>query len=632
MHTNELSGKRYAVTVPDTLDLADRARLAINGIGGSIDPSLMTMYGLIHFQTLTPHQQHWASAETLCDPKFGESLPLMRLMSGSEQYLDLEARYRQAMRSRVQDGLYWDLYDPRRPWRNSYSEAFYGKGKDEDFATLPGAGRMLRTLLVWRDLGDDRPETEDAIRSLVSGLLRIAVKKDGYCYYPEKGGWGEPCSYPRSGWLNTDEAQGETEGGEGSVVCMHGHQIYGASHWYAQSGDPLALELADRLTRYVMQPKFWGGVPDPYGDRTGLMDHLGTRLPDPSYTAGSELGHWYTHFHARAIALRGILEFARAAGDERSAEFVRRAYEYTLTQGIPRMGWVNTYPAGLNFMESCALGDLVGLGIRLTDAGLGDYWDDVDAVVRNQLVEQQLTSADLLEKVSEHFPERMPHEKDPLPGYLCYDDTISRTLGVYAGLGNPTSISRVWVMHCCTGNATQGLYAAWEGAVRESGQRATVNLFLNRAARLVDVDSYLPYEGKVVIRNKSARRVAVRVPAWVDTKALRIRVGSGSSDSSVWQELDWVGRYVIFSGLKPSESITLTFPLEERTYTYTANARSPQEQVYTCTFRGSTLVDIFPRDSRPGIYPLYLREHLRQPAAPLRQVERFVADQTVNLW
>jgi hypothetical protein len=632
MNTHELSGKRYTATVPDTLDLADRARLAINGIGGSIDPSLMTMYGLIFFDTPTPHQSHWASAETLCDPKFGESLPLMRLMSGSEQYLDLEAQYRQAMRSRVQDGLYWDFYTPKRPWRNSYSEAFYGKGRDEDFATLPGAGRMLRALLVWRELGDDRPETEEAIRSLTAGLLRIAVKKDGYCYYPEKGGWGEPCSYPRSGWLNTDEAQGETEGGEGSVVCMHGHQIYGAAHWYAESGDPLALDLAARLTRYVMLPKFWGGVPDPSGERAGLMDHIGAHQPDPAFTAGWEQGHWYSHFHARAIALRGILEFARFAGDERAAEFVRRAYEYTLTQGIPRIGWINTYPAGINFMESCALGDLVGLGIRLTDAGLGDYWDDVDAVVRNQLVEQQLTRADLLEQVSQHYQEPLPHEKSPHPGYLCYDEVIPRALGVYAGLGNPTSISRVWVMHCCTGNATQGLYAAWEGAVREAGDCATVNLFLNRAARLLDVDSYLPYEGKVVIHNKSARRLAVRIPAWVNRRELTATIHAAPEGAGEMRNQEWIGRYLVFDDLNRQGTITLTFPLEEQTFTYTANARSPQEQVYTCTFRGSTLVDISPRDPREAVYPLYQRDHLRQPVAPLKQAERYVADRSVSLW
>jgi len=31
----------------------------------------------------------------------------------------------------------------------------------------------------------------------------------------------------------------------------------------------------------------------------------------------------------------------------------------------------------------------IALGVRLSDAGLGDYWDDVDALVRNRLIEQQ---------------------------------------------------------------------------------------------------------------------------------------------------------------------------------------------------------------------------------------------------
>jgi hypothetical protein len=269
-----LAGDRYEATVPDTLDLADHARFAINGLGGNIDPGLVTMYGLIFFCSPRPHLSHWASAETLCDPKFGESFPLMRLMCGSNQYVELEAQYREAMIGRIQDGLYWDLYTPARPWRNNYAPAFYGNGKDEDFATLPGTGRMIRALLVWRELGDTTTETEGMIASLVRGLRRIAVCKDDYCYYPEHGGWGEPCSYPRSGWLNTDEAADETEGGEGAVTCMHAHQIYGAAHWYAESGDPVALDLAARLSRYCMLPRFWGGVPEPEGSRDRLPGQL----------------------------------------------------------------------------------------------------------------------------------------------------------------------------------------------------------------------------------------------------------------------------------------------------------------------------------------------------------------------
>jgi hypothetical protein len=618
-------GQFTPTLIPDTLDLSERAALAIHGMGGTIDPDLLTMWGLVHYTARRPHLSHWASAETLVDPKLAESLALMRVMSGSAQHLDLERQYRAAILSRVEDGLYWDRCDPRRPWRNSYAPAFYGRGKDEDFAQPVGAGRLLRTLFVWRELGVQADWLEEMARALIAGLLRIAVKKNGYCYYPEKGGWSEPCAYPRSGWLNTDEAQGETEGGEGSVVCMHGHQIYGAARWYTFSRDPAAFELAEKLARYVLLPRFWGGVPDPYGERGNVPMHIGPRWPDPAYTAGYEQGHWYSHFHARAIALRGLLEWAAISGDERAAEFVRRAYEYTLTQGLPRLGWFNTYPAGMNVMEGCALGDLVALGIRLSDLGLGDYWDDVDALARNQLVEGQLTSADLLRRVGEHAATQCCD--NAFPGQLAFpEDLYERTLGVYAGFSLPSSLPNPWVMHCCTANATQGLYYAWEGIVRERGEHSEVNLFLNRAASLLDVDSSLPYEGKVILRSKLARSVAVRLPAWVRRGELRLEV-----NGRPWEPL-WAGNRALLTSLTPGDTVTLQFPVRQAAYTYTANAGSPQEQVYTLTTRGSTVVDVSPRDDSSTAYPIYRREGMKAEKTPLREVNRFIPNVLVKGW
>ena len=622
-----IRGQSRAADVPDTLDLAARGALALNGLGGNIDPDLLTMYGLIFFCAKRPHFSHWASAETLCDPKFGESFPLMRIMSGSDQHANLERRFRDALLGRVDDGLYWDRVNPRRPWRNSYAPGFYGEGRNEDFCTVPGAGRLLRCLLVWRELGGGL-DCDRLLEDLCGGLRRILVVKGDYGYYPEKGGWGEPCAYPRSGWLNTDEAKNDTEGGEGAVTCMHGHQLYGAAHWYERSGSPVALDLATKLANYCLLPRFWGGVPDPAGDRKGLPGHVAPCQPDPPFTAGAEQGHWYSHFHARAIALRALLAHGRATADQRILEFVRRAYEFTLSQGIPRMGWINCYPGAMNHMEGCALGDMVGLGIRLSDAGLGDYWDDVDAVVRNQLIEQQLTDASALDRIVAQFQDQPdPASQEKLPGKLCFDDIISRSLGCFAGTALPTSVPRPWVMHCCTGNATQGLYYAWEGALREDGDRATVNLLLNRAGRLVDVDSELPHAGRALIRNHAARRVALRVPAWAPRCDVRLRVGGTD------RPLDWVGQHLLVPDLKPGDVIELTFPVCETTARYTVNSRSPAETVYTCTFRGSTLVDIAPRDTAPTSLPLYRRDALRGvDTAPRRQVRRFIPDRVVRDW
>ena len=613
--------------VPDTLDLADRAALALNGLGGNIDESLMTMYGQITFCARRAYFSHWGSAETLCDPKFAESFPLMRVMSGSDQYAELERKFRQELLGRIDEGLYWDRVNPRRPWRNLYATAFYGEGKDEDFCTVPGTGRMLRTLLVWRELGGGS-DCDRLLDDLCAGLRRILVVRGDYGYYPEKGGWGEPCAYPRSGWLNTDEAQSETEGGEGAVSCMHAQQLYAASHWYELSGNPLALELARKLANYCLLPRFWGGVPDPAGDRTGLPGHVAAMRPDPPFTAGAELGHWYSHFHARACTLRGLLAYGRVTTDERALEFVRRAYEFTLTQGMPRMGWINCWPGAINQMEGCALGDMIALGVRLSDAGVGDYWDDVDAVARNQLIEQQLTDADALEQVAAQWRDQPdPAATETMPGKLCFDNIIPRSLGCYAGASWPTNVHNPSVMQCCTANGTQGLYYAWEGALREDGDRATVNLLLNRSGRLVDVESHLPYEGRVVIRNRAASRVTVRIPAWVPRREVRLRV------AGVDRPLDWIGNWLVAGDLKPGDAVELAFPVRETTLRYTMNAHTADAQVYTLTLRGSTVVDIAPRIIHPTRLQLYQRDALKKSGpAPVRKVRRFAAERVVRGW
>ena len=35
-----------------------------------------------------------------------------------------------------------------------------------------------------------------------------------------------------------------------------------------------------------MLPKFWGGVPNPDGNRVDLVDHVAAYLPDPPFAAG----------------------------------------------------------------------------------------------------------------------------------------------------------------------------------------------------------------------------------------------------------------------------------------------------------------------------------------------------------
>ena len=614
--------------IPDSLELTERARLALRGIAGSIDERLRYhMYFFVHWDCRTPYRIHHG-ADSTCDPLFAETLAMLRTMSGSEEHLDIETGQWAELLSRIDGDLYWNYSDPLRPWGNSYMYAhFDGERRAEDVANVAGNGMLLRALLTRRELLGDS-SLDGYLQRLVRGLRRIAIHQRDYSYYPD-GGFGEPFNFPRSGWVSTREPLAETEGGEGSVTSYQATPLSGLVRWYQASGDTQALDLAGRLARFCMKRRFWGGVADPHGDFAGLPIQIATSLPDPACVAGAELGHWFSHGHARAWTLRALLDYGAATGDERVLEFVRRGYEYTLTMGIPRIGWYNVFPGRLNFTEGCMLGDMVALGIRLSDYGVGDYWDDVDAVVRNHLCEQQVLSEELLRRVAAASPaERREQDRTDICHQHGTDQVIERTLGIFAGVSLPDSIPAgwVWSMQCCTGTAAQGLYYAWEGAVREQGDSATVNLLLNRVAAGLEVASHLPFSGKVTIRNRIKRRIAVRIPCWARHHKI-VALVSGREVSP-----RWLGAYLMFESLKPGDEISIRFPIHETIASYTVNSRTEMEQRYTCTFRGSTLVDIDPRDERPASYPLYRRSHLRRDDAPMKDATRFVPRKHIVRW
>ena len=188
---------------------------------------------------------------------------------------------------------------------------------------------------------------------------------------------------------------------------------------------------------------------------------------------------------------------------------------------------------------------------------------------------------------------------------------------------------------CCPGNANHALFYTWESIVRcdEKGH-ATINLLLNRASRWLDIDSYLPYEGKVVIRNKTAKTMAVRIPRWVDRKALKTEVNGKAAATY------WVGSYQMFSSLKSKDVITIRFPMVETREKYTLkwkrdgwwmegtnpgpNWKNDHPEVFTFYFKGNTLIDLAPRP-KDSAYPSFERADYKQDKAPMITLTRFVS-------
>jgi hypothetical protein len=131
----------------------------------------------------------------------------------------------------------------------------------------------------------------------------------------------------------------------------------------------------------------------------------------------------------------------------------------------------------------------------------------------------------------------------------------------------------------------------------------------------MDVESYLPFEGKVILHNKQAEAVRVRIPAWVDVKDLEVLL-NGKPIEAIQP-----GRCVMVEGIKNGDVIELNFTVRERTDSYFIHDRT-----YTIWFRGSTIVDISPRSTDPKLIPTYQRDAMKGTKAPMHTVKRFVAE------
>jgi len=100
----------------------------------------------------------------------------------------------------------------------------------------------------------------------------------------------------------------------------------------------------------------------------------------------------------------------------------------------------------------------------------------------------------------------------------------------------------------------------------------------------MDIDSYLPYEGKVELRNKQARTALVRIPNWVDIREVKSFVNNTLAHPA------GSGRYLVFDGLHKGTTIRLEFPNPE-----TKEEHTIAGERYQVTLRGSTVMDIEPR-------------------------------------
>jgi hypothetical protein len=258
----------------------------------------------------------------------------------------------------------------------------------------------------------------------------------------------------------------------------------------------------------------------------------------------------------------------------------------------------------------------------LTRAGIADYWDDVDRWVRNIYTEGQMRHTHFLQEMPESYFTTEPSPK----AYQDTDRVAERSVGSFFGWMRANDgldvvrteagprLSQRGIMHCCTANGARTLYFVWDSIVTSEKDGIHVNLLMNRVSPWLDVSSYLPVEGKVVLTIKQPNRIAVRLPGWCQLEQVGVEV------DGVPQPARLDGQWLRLDALKAGSQVTIGFPIQEQQL-----FRVIGEIPYKLTMRGANVVSIDPKGSA---YPLFED----QPTGQLVEKERFVPNIQGIIW
>ena len=167
METIKPQGKTYEATVPDTLDLAERARASINAMAGVIQPDKFYFSRTDVFWG-KPMRYNALTWNLPCEFIF--SFPLARTMSGSEQALDIElGTMRSYMSNLAEDGI---IYSP-----------MVDLGKPKGSCFPDNIGFVAFAIANWYER-DGNKQWLDILTRMCRGFEKMAIKVEDRAFYP----------------------------------------------------------------------------------------------------------------------------------------------------------------------------------------------------------------------------------------------------------------------------------------------------------------------------------------------------------------------------------------------------------------------------------------------------------------
>lgn len=533
------------------------AARSLNYITSMVDPA----EGFLPYWLVLPNKKPAEAAHCRVDDaelvgSWYEGLDSVREMLGTQEGEEVLAAFQKFLLSDW--GEHGLRFHHPYPWTHTMHSSFHEMGY-----ILPALNRLSRKF-------PEDPEIEKRASELVRGLRGLVIERKVRTFW--SGDSPEPLplyEFPNDVYLQQGGFDLTRHTGRGEQPIRNAIMLRALVERYELRGDPVALDLAQGLANFL----------------------LGTsRYFNYKY-------QFFGHVHSAGWVAMGLVRLGRVTGDERYLTAGKGIYDYIRSLSSS-FGWIPEYaqwhPMNEEHCESCCIRDMISCAWELIQAGHPEYWNDINLFARNQLVENQITSATYV-TVDNSLPDA---------NGITYHDLDRRIIGGFTGGSLPNSISLSKfrsIAGCCVGIAPIALKLVWDIAVTEEDGALCVNIPLDKETDAFRLSMAYPEHGRMAITMKRAGGAFFRLYPWMG-RQLRLYLNGKPAEGL--RRGDMLG----LEALQPGDTLELRHPL--RTVTKKEHVAG---QDYQVVWRGCDVIDLLPHGEH---LRLYQRDLSKPPVLP----------------
>ena len=337
-------------------------------------------------------------------------------------------------------------------------------------------------------------------------------------------------------------------GNSAAPAYTHGRAIEGLLCFHAATGEPAALEEAERLADFHFQY---------------LLNE------DGSLAEGC--GH---HTHSYLNTLRGLLMLAVLQGSRQRQELIYRTYREAVSGTITRSGFVTHDIGDRSGGDIASAGDIAHIALLLwdlfADPGL---LDDAERIARARLFPAQ---------VREPVPIRPAEAGDSRD---CYRDLAARFVGAIGG-----SVGHVSGQTCVTdftAAALHSLIELWTRTVDVEEEIVRVNFHFDRELPQVEVRAERREStARVTVVNRTGKELRLRLPGWAELGSCSLTVDGLPVEATV------ANGFLVVAQKEAATTSELRFALPEYEEEELSRDESAGEEAVTFRWRGDEIAGV----------------------------------------